>query len=314
MRTNEHPNALGNGSLQAIFSKRLDITTLGTDATSLDCLYISFNPEIQPGMAPSVTPHAATIAVSPTGAGASKARITLAVKTHTAAGADAGDVSFTIDCDGTSNGAWSSGNVTVYDLKGVIDAINEDDAGGTSGALLGCFKAWIGPGGMYDLVVTQANMFLTDAAEYITNAGTTGSVTGVLRRDMAVHTLDSDFLVYWRINGDAEVRDRNLFKLLDLYGTVGTDTGATLYVVRDDVEDYVKAVGTWATDLANHEEVYSVTTASLPAYAGFVGAYQLNHNPVEAPVVRGPLVVILKGDTGDTQTLNLIASFQQAVL
>jgi len=308
MKTSQHPDAIGNGSLTALETKRVDITTFGTDADSLACLYLSFSPEVYPGAPTSVTPSRATVTVDQDGAGANKCRITLTVYYHNASGTES-NTTFTIDCDGTANGAWSAGNVTVLDLKGIIDAINEDDAGGTYGKLLRCFKARIGPGGMYDLVVTGALMFLEAAAAPVVEAGIVGTPTSCLKRDMAIHTIDSDFLLYWRL-AMPEEGDRGLFKLLDLYGTIGTDTGATVYVVRDDVDDYVAPSGTWATDIANHEEVYSVAASSLPAYAGYVGAYAMNHNPAEAAAVQGPLVVIVKGDTDAAQTVNLKATMQ----
>jgi hypothetical protein len=308
MKTLKHPDTIGNGSLTALETKRVDITTFGTDADALDCLQITFSPEVYPGAGTATSPSYGTVAVDADGAGANKARITLTVGYHNASGT-AATTSFTIDCDGTANGAWSAGNVTVYDLKGVIDAINSDDAGGTYGKLLRCFKARIGPGGMYDLVVTGALALQDESAEYVQDAGTPGTPTGFLKRDMAVHTIDSDFLLYWRL-AMPENEDRGLFKLLDLYGTVGTNTGATVYVVRDDVDDYVKPTGTWATDIANHDEIYSVAVASLPAYANYVGAYALGHNPAEAAAVQGPLVVIVKGDTDAAQTVNLKAIMQ----
>jgi len=305
-RTLKHPDAIGNGSLSALFSRRLDHTTFGTDAQSLACLRLTFTPENAPGTVPAVHPHAATYTVA-----ATTNVITLAVKCQTASGADAGDVSFTITPAGAKVD-WSAGAASAYTLKDVIDLINEDNAGGTNGALLAGFKASIGPGGMYDMLVDQTSAgFLPESATYIQPAGTTGTGTSFFKRDMAVWTTDSDFLAVWRLtSADGREENRDMFKLLDLYGTVGTDTGATLYVVRDDVEDFVQPTGTWATDIANHEEIYSVTAASLPAYAGYVGAYAMNHNPAEAAPVRGPLVVILKGDTGDTQTLNINAIMQ----
>lgn len=308
-RTNSHPNYIGNGSLRAAFSERLDLTTLGTDADQLDCLYISYNPEVPPGGTPAVTPRGATVAVSQTGAGANNARITLAVQNHNASGAANSDVSFTIDLDGTvRTTGWTSGNSTAHSIKDIIDLINKDDAGGTNGNLLCGFHAWIGPGGMYDISVQRtALMWQTLAATEILAPSVTGTPTSFLKRDAAVDTIDSDYFSYWRL-GQPEVRDRGLFKLLDLYGAIGTDTGATVYIVRDDEEDFVEPTGTWGTDIANHEEVASIAAASLPAGAG--GANWLEHNPHFAPPQRGPLVVIVKGDTGDAQTINLVAKMQ----
>ena len=305
--TLKHPDQFGAGSLNAIFSKRLDITTFATDADALDCLYISYIPEIEPSGTPAIRPSNGTVQVDADGAGSNKCRITLRVENQAADGSANSDVSFTIDCDGSANGDWSSGNVTILDLKGIIDAINQDDAVGTSGKLLRGFKAWIGPGGMYDMVVTGTLMFQDEAEQSVLPGGGTGGYTGFLKRDMAVHTIDSDFLAYWRI-GEPEVRDRGLLKLLDIYGTIGTDTGCTVYVVRDDVADYVKPTGTWATDIANHEVVWQCAAGSVSANAG--SSPGLPYYVDRAGVVRPPLVLIVKGDTDAAQTVNLVASLQ----
>jgi len=302
--TSAHPDAIGSGSLTALIPRRVDIATFGTDADALDCLWITFSPEIFPDGTPAVTPHAATVAVTTDGATGSYASISLVVKTLTAAGADAGDVTFTIDLDAGLTD-WASGTCTCESLKEIIDKINEDDAGGTSGKLLRGFNASIGPGGMYDLYVRgTALMWQTEAAEYILPPGTMGTPTGFLKRDMAVHTLDSDFFLYWRLtSADGREADRDQFKLLDLYGVIGTTTGCTVYVVPDDEADYVLPVNTWATDIANHDEIWSVTAAALSAVPG--AAAGLQHNPRDAAPSRGPMVVIVKGDTDAAQTANL---------
>lgn len=314
--TSGHPNALGAGSLEAVFSRGVDITTFATDADSLNCLYIAYIPEIPANGTPAVTPHAATVQVDGDGAG-TQARITLTVKNHDAAGAANSDVTFTIDCDGSAKTAWSSNAAVAYSLKDIIDLINEATGGGTNGNLLSGFRCWIADGGMYDLVCNGASHFLDDAEEYILPPGTPGTPTAFLRRDMAVHTIDSDFLLYWRL-GMPEAQDRGLFKLLDLYGTIGTDTGGTnalnggVLVVRDDYDDFVEPTGTWATDIANHEEVAQVDCADLPSGSG--GANWLEHNPTFAPAQRGPLVVIVKADTGAAQTAKLRAHMQAVVV
>ena len=306
-KTMAHPNAIGNGSLAAPFTERVDIAA-ATDSDALDCLYLSYQTIIPPNGTPAVQPTGATVKVDQDGAGANKARITLAIKNVDATGSANSDVEFNIDCDGTANGDWSSGNVTVLDLKGIMDAINKDTAGGTNGGLLEGFKCWIGPGGMYDMIVTGALALQEESAEYVLGSGTTGRKTGFLKRDMSIHSIDSDYLLYWRI-GMPEPQDRGMFKLLDLWGAIGTDTGCTVYVVRDDVLDYVIPTGTWATDFANHELLEQVAAGSLPAGSG--AANWLNHNPVECGVTRGPIVVIVKGDTDfDTQTVNLAARLQ----
>lgn len=308
-RTNQHPDFVGPATLMVPWSERLDIATLQTDAAALNCLYISYNPEIPEGGSPAVRPHAATVAVDQNGAGTNQPRINIAIKCQNASGAALSDVTFTIDCLTTGKVAWASNAATALSLKDVIDLLNEDDGGGTNGKLLSGIKCWVGPGGLLDFIPGRTALGMQElAATYIQNAGTTGSPTGFFKRDMEVDTQDSDYLVYWRI-GVPEPRDGGVFKLLDLYGAIGTDTGATVYVVRDHAEDYVIPTGTWATDIANHEEVASVAASSLPAGSG--GANWLEHNPMFAPGVQGPIVVIVKGDTGNGQVVNLIARLQR---
>ena len=300
--TNNHPDALGNGSLTALFSQRLDITTFGTDADALDCINLSYSPEIFPGGLTSAVPDNATVAVAVT-----TNVITLTVNHRNAAGTFAA-TAFTIT-PGAAKVAWSAGAASALSLKDVIDLINEDDAGGTNGAMLRGFRATIAEGGMYDLVVDQTSAgFQAETAKSVLPPATTGSPTSFFKRDMAVWTTDSDFCAFWRL-GLPEVKDRGLFKLLDLYGAIGTDTGCTVQVVRDDDEDYVAPTGTWGTDIANHEVVYSVTAANLPAGSG-AAANSMEHNPNNASAERGPLVVIVKGDTNAAQTVNLVARMQ----
>ena len=300
--TENHPAAIGNGSLTGLISKRLDITTFDTDADALDCLKISYMPEIFPGGEPAVTPDNATYTVAVT-----TNIITITYNVRNAAGAFS-QVTNTITPAGAKV-AWSAGAASAYTLKDVIDLLNEDDAGGTSGKLLCGIKASIGPGGMYDMLVDQTSAgFQAESATAILPPGTTGSPTSFFKRDMAVYTIDSDFLCYWRL-AFPEEQDRQLFKLLDLYGTIGTTTGATLYVVRDDVEDFVEPVGTWATDFGNHDIVLQVAGASVNT-GPQASTNSLEHNPAFAAPQRGPLVVILKGDTDAAQTLNLVASMQ----
>jgi len=307
--TSKHPDLVGNGSLQAPFSKRLAIRAT-IDADSLNCLYIAYIPEVYPGSTPAVTPKAATVAVN----GTAKT-ITLAVKNYNTSTANS-DVSFVITL-GAAKVAWSAAAATAYTLKEVIDLINDDDAGGTSGALLGGFRCWIGEGGHYDMICNGAAQFQDLAATYINQPGNASGYTSFLKRDMAVagSALDSDYYAVLRL-GLPEPRDRGMFKLLDLYGSIGTDTGGTLpldagvIVMRDDIDDYVLPVATWATDLANHEIVYWVDCANLPAGAGAT-SNNLTHKPDEAPVIRGPVVLLVKADTDfDTQAINITAVLQ----
>jgi len=313
--TSKHPDLIGSGSLQAPFSKRLAIRAT-VDADSLNCLCIAYIPEVYPGSTPAVTPKAATVTVDGHGAG-TQLRITLKVKNHNASTANS-DVSFTIDCDGAAKVDWSSGAAVAYSLKDIIDLINEADAGGTSGKLLGGFRCWIAEGGHYDMVCNGAAQFQDLAATYINRPGNSSGYTSFLKRDMAVAgsaTSDSDYYAVYRL-GMPEPRDRGMFKLLDLYGSIGTDIGGTLaldagvIVMRDDIDDYVTPGGTWATDLANHEIVYWVDCANLPAGAGAT-SNSLTHTPDEAPVIRGPVVLLVKANTDfDAQAVNITAVLQ----
>ena len=52
-RQDKHPDYIGNGSLSGIFSQRVDITSFATDADALNCLNISYTPEIMPGGTPA---------------------------------------------------------------------------------------------------------------------------------------------------------------------------------------------------------------------------------------------------------------------
>jgi len=311
-----HPDAIGNGSYAAPFTKRIDIAA-ATDADSPNCLYISWNPEIFPGNTPAIQPGAGSVTVDGDGAG-TQARITLTVENKTSAGVANSDITFTIDCDGAKTD-WSSGAAVAYSLKDIIDLINDDNAGGTSGKFLQGFHCWIGEGGMYDLVCGGAAMFQDLAETYIMPGGCTGGYTGFLKRDLGDivggAASDGDHFAIWRL-GLPESRDRGLFKILDLYGTVSADTGddvsdnAGIMVVRDDYMDYVTPVDTWATDIQNHEFVYHVGRDNFPNSAG-VATYNFIHKPDEAPVVRGPVVVIVKHDTDyDTNVLHIIAQLQ----
>ena len=300
--TENHPAAIGNGSLTGLIAKRLDITTFDTDADALDCLKISYMPEIFPGGEPAVTPDNATYTVAVT-----TNIITITYNVRNAAGTFT-TVTHTITPAGAKVD-WAAGAASAYSLKDVIDLLNEDDAGGTSGKLLCGIKASIGPGGMYDMLVDQtAAGFQAETATAILPPGTTGSPTSFFKRDMAVYTEDSLYFATWRL-AFPEEGDRQLFKLLDLYGTIGTDSTCNLYVVRDDILDFVEPTGTWVTDLANHDTVYQVAAASLPS-GPQSATNSFEHNPAFAAPQRGPLVVILASSTDAAQTLNLIASMQ----
>jgi len=306
--TENHPAAIGNGSLTGLIAERLNISAMDTDSTALDCIKISYTPEIFPGGEPKVTPDNATYTVA-----ATTNVITITYNVRNAAGAFS-QVTNTITPAGAKV-AWSAGAASAYTLKDVIDLLNEDDAGGTSGKLLCGIKASIGPGGMYDLIVDQTSAgFQAEAATAILPPGTTGSPTSFFMRDMAVWTTDTAFITIWRI-AYPEEQDRQLFKLLDLYGEVTADTSDTvsdmagIMVVRDDVEDFVEPVGTWATDIGNHDIVYHVDRDSFPT-GPQSATYSFEHNPAYAAPQRGPLVVIQKGATAASKVVRINASTQ----
>ena len=306
--TSNHPDAIGNGSLQGIISKRLNIGAMDTDTDALDCLKISYNPEIFPGGEPAVTPDNATYTVA-----ATTNVITITYNVRNAAGTFS-TVTHTIT-PASAKVAWSSGAASAYTLKDVIDLLNEDDAGGTSGKLLRGIKCSIGPGGMYDMLVDQtAAGFQAESATSILPAGTTGTPTTFFKRDMAVWTTDTAFLTFWRI-AFPEEQDRQLFKLLDLYGEVTADTSddisdlAGIIVVRDDVDDFVEPIGTWATDIGNHDIVYHCSRDNFPT-GPQSATYSFEHNPAFAIPQRGPLVVIQKGATAASKVVRINANMQ----
>ena len=307
--TNKHPELIGNAVPGAAVSFRKTADFDGGAATALGCLRLSYSAIPAVGGTPAVNPRYATYTVDGNGAG-TQGRLTLSVKNYGTDGSANSDVDFTIDFDGTAKSDWSSGAAVAYSLKELIDLINEDDAGGTSGKLLEGFKAEIGVGGRYDMVLNGASQFSDEAETTILPGGINQDLTECLKRDEDVHTEDSDYLWYWRL-GLPDVKDRRPLKLLDLWGAIGTDTGGTVTVVRDDDYDYVAPGGTWATDIANHEVVYEVSAANLPANAGAT-SNAVNHKPDECPVVRGPLLVIVKADTSGAQTITMNAVLQAA--
>jgi len=313
--TGGHPNYIGNGRHDIMFSKRLDMAA-ATDADSLDCLKGSFSPEVIPSGTPAIQAKAGTVAmVGSTGV------LTLTVENCDETGTANGDITFTITM-AAAKVDWSAGAASAYSLMDIIDLINEDDAGGTSGKFLQGFRCWIGDGGMYDLTCNGTSQFQDLAEKYIMPSGGTSAYTSFLKQDLGVAgsaTSDSDYMAIWRI-GFPEARDSGLFKLLDLYGAIGTDTGATValnagvMVVGDAYDDYVLPVGTWATDIANHKQIaYWVDAANLPSGSGSA-SNSLNHNASEAASIQGPVVILIKGNTDfDTQTINMIAQLQAVV-
>ena len=163
--------------------------------------------------------------------------------------------------------AWSSGAASAYTLKDVIDLINEDDAGGTSGKLLSGFKAWI-LDAPYDLLINAGYALTTVAETYIQPAINTRAYTKALQRDLSDHVINTDEKVFYKRIGFPEARDRGLFKFVDLWGSQTGTTSGEITIYKDDVDDFVQPVGTYATDLANHEILYTLTSTSLSANRG----------------------------------------------
>ena len=287
--TIDHPNFVGNSTINAVQTELFKRVNTTDDEA---CLYISYVPENAPGLTPSVTPYAATVTVDADGAGSSKARITLAVKNRGTSGSNNSDVSFTIDCDVSSKSDWSSGAAAAHSLKDIIDLINEDDAGGTSGKLLTGFSAWIG-NAPYDLDVNVASMFVDESETYIMAPGGTRGYTSFLKRDLSVHKVDSDYIMYHRF-GMPEKRDRGLFNFIDIVGTVTGTTNGTLKIYRDDYADFVEPTGTYATDLANHDVLFECALSSLSANSGSTPGVAPDADRAE--VWQGPVVIEAKSD------------------
>ena len=244
-KTSQHPDAIGNGDLNAVFTKSLIHAALTTNSEY--CANISFSTAIPAGVEPDVSPHAATVAVTVT-----TGVITLAVKNHSTSAANA-DVSFTIT-PAAAKVDWSDGAASAYTLKDVLDLINEDDAGGTSGALLSGFKAWINDA-PYDLIMSTASSFAAETAKYIQVPGTTGTPTHFLTRDLDVFQVNTNHEVAYKRLGLTESRDRGLLKFLDIWGSITGSTADSIEIYRDDVMDFVEPVGTYATDLAPRNAV-----------------------------------------------------------
>lgn len=285
--TDRHPDFIGNGSLAAVFSQAMKRTS--TSNTEY-CLGISFNQETIPGGTPAVQATNGTVQVTGSGS-ANTATIVLRVENKDGSGTAGSDVTFTITVAAAKVG-WSAGAASAYTIKDVIDLINEDDAGGTNGKFLQCFKAWI-KDARYDLPVNAAGMFASEAEKAILPPGGTAGYTYFLTRDLDVDTVDSDLVRYMRI-GLPEARDRGLFKCIDMFGTITGTTNGTIKVYRDDIEDFVAPTGTYATDMANHDLLFQLAAASLSANAGTTAGMPLDLE--RAAVWRGPVVVEVKSD------------------
>ena len=286
--TSKHPDSLGNGSLRALISNKMKRSSTDDEYT----LGLSYITDVSPGGTPKIQPTAGTIQVAGEAA-ANTAVITLRVENKDADGDANTDVSFTITV-AAAKVAWAAGAASAYTLKDVIDLINEDDAGGTSGELLGGFKAWV-LDAPYDSQVNAANFFADQAETYIMPAGNTKAYTKAASRDVSAHNVDSDEVFYMRL-GLAESRDRGLMKFIDIFGTVTGETNGTAKIYRDDYDDFVEPVGTYATDVANHDQMWAqvIGTTTLSGSRATNSGYA--PDPERAEVWQGPLVLEIKSD------------------
>jgi hypothetical protein len=88
-------------------------------------------------------------------------------------------------------------------------------------------------------------------------------------------------------------------------------TGGTVRLYTDDIEDYVAPSGTYATDLANHDLLFSCAAASISANSGTT--------PGSAPdveramVCRGPCILEVKGDYNSITACDLRVLMQAVV-
>lgn len=287
-RTSMHPNAIGNGSLSAVFTQNL------TGVSTTDDQYLiglSYSPVVPPDGTPSVNPTAGTVTVTGSGS-ANTATVVLRVENKDATGSANSDVVFTITV-GTAKSDWSSGAATAFSVKDLIDLINEDDAGGTSGKLLAGFKAWINDA-RYDLVINGANALVTEAEKYVQPGGSTGGYTKAVPRDVSAHAINTSQEGFMKRIGFPEPRDRGLFKFIDIWGSVTGTTNGTIKIYRDDEADYQVPSGTYATDIARHEQLYALASASLSANQGTSAGVAPDVDRAEC--WRGPVVLEIIGD------------------
>ena len=297
-KTSAHPDYVGNGSLQAIISQQMKRVSTVDDEYMIGLSYIT---EIPPGGTPAVQPMAGTITVTGSGS-ANTATIVLKVENKNAAGTANSDVSFTITV-AAAKVDWSAGAASAFTLKDVIDLIEEDDAGGTSGKLLGGFKAWA-LDAPYDLQINAASALTTVAEAYVQAPGLTDAYSKALQRDISAHVVGSGYEVYYKRIGLPEPRDRGLFAFADIFGTVTGTTGGTVKIYKDDIEDFVEPVGTYATDLANHELFFSVAAASLSASAGSTPGAPPDVE--RAQIFRGPCILEIRASDLTAVDLRLL--------
>jgi len=288
-KTNMHPDAVGNGSLSQTFTQKM-VRVSTTDGEYM--IGLSYSTEVYPGSSPGdMVPKAGKITVAGSGS-ANTADITLSVESQAGtSGDDNSDTDFVISV-AAAKVDWSSGAASAYTVKDVIDLINEDDAGGTDGKLLQGYSAWI-MDAPYDLEINAANALVTAAESYVMSGGGSGSYTKALQRDISEHVINTDEKVYYKRIGFPEPRDNSLFKFVDLWGTQTGTTSGEVTIYRDQLGDFVEPVGAYATDLGNHEILYSLTSTSLSANRGTTPGVP-SGGLGEPEVFRGPVLLAIQ--------------------
>jgi len=297
--TNQHPNVVGNGSLAQTFVQSM----IKTSTDNEYMIGLSYSPEVYPGSSPSVmVPENGTIQVAGSGS-ANTATIVLRVESHAGTTGDANsDVEFTITM-AAAKVDWAAGAASAYTLKDVIDLINDEDAGGTYGKLLQGFTAWI-LDAPYDLQINAADALATVAESAVTSGGAVSAYTKALSRDVSEHVINTDEKVFYKRIGFPEARDRGLFKFVDLWGSQTGTTSGEITVYKDDIEDFVEPVGTYATDLANHEVLFTLTSTSLSANRGTTPGVAAASGG-EPETWQGPVIVAIQASDLTAATVRI---------
>jgi hypothetical protein len=216
--------------------------------------------------------------VDPTGGAGSKCQLTLRMKRVDQNGDALADVDFTIDA-GSSKSDWSSGAATASTFKELVDLINEDDAGGTNGDLLACFRAYVLDVPYHAPFNSDDFIEVSTAVDILPGTGS-GEYTEILQRDVSEYTDgNSDSVMYLRV-GFPEPRDRAAFKLLDIEGTSTGNTNGVVEFYQDDIEDYT---GNAPANL--------ITKTLQTAQTSYVG-----DNRDDASTYVGPCILAVRSD------------------
>jgi hypothetical protein len=216
---------------------------------------------------------------------------------------DAAASTLTYRIDGAAaKSDWSSYTSAASTLKELIDLINDETNGPAS---LGV-KAWA-MHAPYDMSLNLASSYVAASEADILPAQVPGNYTTCLYRDVSAWAYDSAYYAFMRV-GLPEPRDRNAFKLVDIYGTIGGTVGAAddVLVYRDEYNDYAAPSGTFADDFAAKEVLVEAAAAASKSYgAGYVAAPDVER----AMVVQGPVIVAVKvanNDNVDNVRLNVM--------